>query len=47
MGGDLHRADMAWARHVARCGLTLEQIKGELLNGRNLSKYKATARMTI
>jgi hypothetical protein len=29
--GDLHRADMAWAKHVAGCGLTLEQIKGEIL----------------
>jgi hypothetical protein len=37
-GGDLHRADMAWAKHAAGCGLTLEQIKAELLNGRDLSK---------
>jgi hypothetical protein len=36
--GDLHRADMAWAKHVARSGMTLEQIKDELLNGRDLSK---------
>jgi hypothetical protein len=36
--GDLHRADMAWAKHAAGCGLTLEQIKAELLNGRELSK---------
>jgi hypothetical protein len=36
--GDLHRADMAWAKHAAGCGLTLEQIKVELLNGRDLSK---------
>jgi hypothetical protein len=36
--GDLHRADMAWAKHAAGCGLTLEQIKAELLNGRDLSK---------
>ena len=36
--GDLHRADMAWARHAAGRGLTLEQIKDELLNGRDLSK---------
>jgi RepB DNA-primase from phage plasmid len=36
--GDLHRADMAWAKHAAGCGLTLEQIKNELLNGRDLSK---------
>jgi hypothetical protein len=36
--GDLHRADLAWAKHAAGCGLTLEQIKDELLNGRDLSK---------
>jgi hypothetical protein len=36
--GDLHCADMAWAKHAAGCGLTLEQIKNELLNGRDLSK---------
>jgi RepB DNA-primase from phage plasmid len=36
--GDLHRADMAWAKHAAGCGLTVEQIKNELLNGRDLSK---------
>jgi len=37
-GGDLHRADMAWAKHAAGRGFTLEQIKDELLNGRALSK---------
>jgi len=37
-GGDLHRADMAWAKHAAGCGLTLDQIKDELLSGRDLSK---------
>jgi hypothetical protein len=36
--GDLHRADMAWAKHAAGCGLTVEQIKDELLIGRHLSK---------
>ena len=35
---DLHRADMAWAKHAAGCGLTLEQIKTELLDGRDLGK---------
>jgi hypothetical protein len=29
---------MAWAKHAAGCGLTLEQIRDELLNGRDLSK---------
>src|SRR6266849_868654 len=37
-GGDLHRSDMAWAKHAAGCGFTLEQIMDELLNGRDLSK---------
>jgi RepB DNA-primase from phage plasmid len=37
-GGDLHRADMAWAKHAAGRGLTFEQIRNELLNGRDLSK---------
>src|SRR5712692_4065496 len=37
-GGDLHRADMAWTKHAASCGLTLEQIKDELLHGRDLAK---------
>jgi hypothetical protein len=37
-GGDLYRADMAWAIHTASCGLTTEQINDELLNGRDLSK---------
>jgi hypothetical protein len=36
--GDLHRADMAWAKHAAGRGFTLEQIKEELLSGRDLSK---------
>ncbi len=36
--GDLHRADMAWAKHAAGCGLTLEQIKDELLVARDLRK---------
>jgi hypothetical protein len=35
---DLHRADMAWAKHAASCGTPLEQISDELLNGRDLSK---------
>ncbi len=29
---------MAWAKHAAGCGLTLDQIRGELFNGRDLSK---------
>ncbi len=37
-GGDLHRADLAWAKHAAGFGLTVEEIRGKLLNGRDLSK---------
>jgi hypothetical protein len=37
-GGDLHRADMAWAVHAAARGLSQEQIEHEILNGRDLSK---------
>jgi hypothetical protein len=37
-GGDLHRADMAWALHAAARGLSREQIEHEILNGRDLSK---------
>ncbi len=29
--GHLHRAGMAWAKHAARCGRTMEEIKDELL----------------
>ncbi len=36
--GDLHRADLAWAKHAAGRGLTLEQIRDKLLKGRDLSK---------
>ncbi len=36
--GDLHRADLAWAKHAAGNGVTLEQITDKLLNGRDLSK---------
>ena len=37
-GGDLHRADMAWALHAAARGLSQVQIEHEILNGRDLSK---------
>jgi hypothetical protein len=37
-GGDLHRADMAWAVHAAIRGLSREQIEHEILNSRDLSK---------
>jgi hypothetical protein len=31
-GGDLHRADMAWALHAASHGLSGKQIEHEILN---------------
>src|SRR5260370_13966243 len=37
-GRRLHRADMALAKHAAGCGLTLEQIKEELLKRRDLGQ---------
>jgi hypothetical protein len=37
-GGDLHRADMAWAVHAAAHGLSREQIEHQILNSRDLSK---------
>jgi hypothetical protein len=36
--GDLHRADMAWALHAARRGLSEQQIRDEILVARDLSK---------
>ena len=37
-GGDLHRADMAWALHAASRGLSEQQIRDEILYARDLSK---------
>lgn len=37
-GGDLHRADMAWAIHAASRGLSQEEIRAEILHARDLSK---------
>lgn len=36
-GGDLHRADMAWAKHAAGHGLTVEEIRDTILGARDLS----------
>jgi hypothetical protein len=36
--GDLHRADMAWALHAAGRGLSVQQIRDEILHARDLSK---------
>ncbi len=43
-GGDLHRADLAWALHAASRGLLAQQIREEILHGRDLSKKGRLAR---
>jgi RepB DNA-primase from phage plasmid len=42
-GGDLHRADMAWARHAAAMGLSASEIRAALTEARDLAK-KGTAK---
>jgi hypothetical protein len=37
-GGDLHRADMAWAVHAASRGFREETIESQILSARDLSK---------
>lgn len=37
-GGDLHRADLAWARHAAAMGLSAGEIRATLLQARDLVK---------
>ena len=36
--GDLHRADMAWARHAAEMGLSAGEIRAALIQARDLAK---------
>jgi hypothetical protein len=36
--GDLHRADMAWARHAAGMGLSATEIRAAILEARDLAK---------
>ncbi|MGO9057658.1 MAG: DNA-primase RepB domain-containing protein [Candidatus Binataceae bacterium] len=36
--GDLHRTDMAWARHAAAMGLSAAELRAELMRARDLSK---------
>jgi hypothetical protein len=45
-GGDLHRADMAWAVYAASRGLSQQEIAQEILNGRDLSKKGSRSRQT-
>jgi hypothetical protein len=42
-GGDLHRADMAWARHAAAMGLSASEIRAAIMEARDLAK-KGTAK---
>jgi nucleoid DNA-binding protein len=36
--GDLHRADLAWARHAAAAGLSAAEIRAAIMRARDLSK---------
>ncbi len=37
-GGDLHRADLAWARHAAAMGLSKSEIRAAIMEARDLAK---------
>jgi RepB DNA-primase N-terminal domain len=37
-GGDLHRADLAWARHAAAMGLSASEIHVSIMEARDLAK---------
>jgi RepB DNA-primase from phage plasmid len=43
-GGDLHRADMAWARHAAAMGLSASEIRAALMQARDLAKKGSAKR---
>ena len=43
-GGDLHRADMAWARHAAGMGLSASEIRAEIMQPRDLAKKGSVKR---
>jgi hypothetical protein len=38
IAGDLHRADMAWARHAAAMGLSAGEIRASIMQVRDLAK---------
>ena len=42
--GDLHRADLAWARHAADMGLTASEIRTALMEARDLAKKGSPSR---
>jgi hypothetical protein len=43
-GGDLHRADMAWARHAASMGLSASEIRAAIMEARDLAKKGSAKR---
>jgi hypothetical protein len=43
-GGDLHRADLAWARHAANMGLSASEIRATIRDGRDLAKKGSAKR---
>jgi RepB DNA-primase from phage plasmid len=43
-GGDLHRADMAWARHAAGMGLSASEIRAAIMEARDLAKKGSAKR---
>jgi len=42
--GDLHRADLAWARHAADMGLSASEIRAAIMDARDLAKKGSTKR---
>ena len=42
--GDLHRADLAWARHAANMGLSASEIRATIRDGRDLAKKGSAKR---
>jgi hypothetical protein len=42
--GDLHRADLAWARHAAAMGLSASEIRAALIEARDLAKKGSAKR---
>jgi hypothetical protein len=43
-GGDLHRADLAWARHAAVMGLSASEIRAAIMDARDLAKKGSPSR---
>jgi hypothetical protein len=45
--GDLHRADMAWARHAAATGLPAGEIRAAIMAARDLAKKGSARRQRV